>query len=74
MMPRDPLTERYARELREVDPDPKAWIEGPRPDERPLWARRPWNRWDGLVALLLVLGSAAVAVALLRWLWKLLFT
>lgn len=70
-MARDPLTERYARELRELDDDPKDWFEGDKPDERPLWMRRPWNRWDGLVSLLLVLASATLVIVLAVGLWKL---
>jgi len=61
---------RVARELREIDPDPLDWWEGPEPDERPLWARRPWNRWDGLVSLLLVLASAALVIVLAVGLWR----
>ena len=70
MNPRDPLTERIKHELREIDPDPWGWIEGPHTDERPLWERRPWNRWDGLVSLLLFLASAAIAIWLLSLAWR----
>jgi hypothetical protein len=75
MKTRDPLTERIKHELREIDPDPWGWIEGPHTDERPLWERRPWNRWDGLAALLLCLASAATAIWVIwvvcRWLLSL---
>jgi hypothetical protein len=68
-MTRDPLTERIVHELREINPDPKDWFEGPITDDRPLWQRRPWNRWDGLVAFLLVLISCAVSFGVLWLIW-----
>jgi hypothetical protein len=72
-MTRDPLTERIVHELREINPDPKAWIEGPHTDDRPLWQRRPWNRWDGLVAFVIVLISGAISVGVIWLLWHWLF-
>jgi hypothetical protein len=64
MSPRDPLTERYLHETREINPDPKAWIEGPHHADP--W-HRPSPRWLGLV---LMLASTAVAVAVGAVLWK----
>jgi hypothetical protein len=65
---RDPLTQRFARELREVDPDPKAWIEPP-PQQRD-----PWHRYDPVVLLVAAIlcvtfiGSLAWALAhYLNW-------
>lgn len=56
-MTHDPLTHRAKHELREIDPDPKDWIEGPahrRARLRPWWRDRSW--------LLFVCTVAAPAV------------
>jgi hypothetical protein len=71
-MTRDPLTDRILQELREVNRDPMELFE--KPDDRPLWQRRPWNRWDGLVALLLVLISSAISFGVGWLIWRLLIS
>ena len=60
-MARDPLTERIARQLREIDPDPTDWLEVHRPS--------PWHRYDPrmLAVLTVVLLALIVFGGLAVW-------
>jgi hypothetical protein len=68
-MPRDLTRERIARELREIDPDPKDWWEGPGgPRRAPLPAFSAWGALCLGVGMTAVLAVLVVGfLYLLRW-------
>jgi len=55
-MKTDPLTHRWKREAREIDPDPLDWLEGP-PERRP----------PVLLSILLVLAIIALFAIASYW-------
>ena len=67
MNPRDPLTGRMARTLRETARDPYDWIEGPG-ELRPslLSEREPWHRFDQTAVVIVALVGVACA-AFIGW-------
>jgi len=60
-MTRDPLTERFKHELREIDPDPKDWFERPDPLHR-------FSAW-GAVALAIAFSAVLVGMVVVGFLW-----
>ena len=74
MAPHDPLTQRAKHELREIEPNPRAWFEGPNDAPKvdiDLNAREPWHRYDPWVLgtmVVICLGCVAFGGWAVWWL------